>query len=185
MSSIKNSWTQGRSKESHPPGIVFPIIATKQSSPWLPAPNGIEHFIAVSLAIFHLQVWVISGQPISTSADEESSRCETETRPQLTAHIRPLIGHLGPLLASDWLEGTQANQTYSCCPPYNIPKSCCNSNILIFYQWLANSNRRKIKLTFSSSTQLQIWNNIIIICLSSDAITPGLSPECEENCKFD
>ena len=43
MSSIKNSWTQGRSKESHPPALCSPSFL-QNSPPWLPAPNGIKHF---------------------------------------------------------------------------------------------------------------------------------------------
>lgn len=185
MSSIKNSWTQGRSKESHPPALCSPSFL--QNSPLLDFQllMGLSIFIAVSLAIFHPQVWVIE-----------------------TAHLHhrggwgelPLRGRDSPRAqACDWSDEAipgswlAAGNTGLIRPAAgltarpNIPKSSCNSNILIFYQWLANSNRHKIKLTLStlSSTQLQIWNNIIIICLWCDAITPGLSPECEENCKFD
>ena len=185
MSSIKNSWTQGRSKESHPPGIVFPIIATKQSSPWLPAPNGIKHFYCrVSCHFSSPGLGYIGTAHLHLGGWREIPLWDWDSPTALSSYQ-----------ASDWSPGSiagfwlaggntgQSDLTGAARP--NIPKSCCNSNILIFYQWLANSNRRKIKLTFSSSTQLQIWNNIIIICLSSDAITPGLSPECEENCKFD
>ena len=183
MSSIKNSWTQGRSKESHPPALCSPSFL-QNSPPWLPAPNGIKHFYCRVSCHFSSPGLGYRDSPSPAPGRPRRAPAERPGLARAEAHM--WLFSLGQSwLLIGWGEHrahqTAAGLTYR----PNIPESSCNSNILIFYQWLANSNRHKIKLTLSCSVQPNSKYETILLLFACDAITPGLSPECEENCKFD
>ena len=151
---------------------------------------GLSIFIAVSLPIFHPQVWVIETAHLHHRGGWGELPLRGRDWPRPEAQIRAISGLRLVSRAQSWLligcREHRAHQTAAGLTARpNIPESSCNSNILIFYQWLANSNRHKIKLTLSCSVQPNSKYETILLLFACDAITPGLSPECEENCKFD
>ena len=145
---------------------------------------GLSIFIAVSLAIFHPQVWVIETAHLQHRGDWGELPLRGRDWPELRPGLW-LVRVAQSWLLIGWGEHRAHQTAAGLTARPNIPESSCNSNILIFYQWLANSNRHKIKLTLSCSVQPNSKYETILLLFACDAITPGLSPECEENCKFD